>query len=445
MGIATADLEEADPVMTKGLVIAAPHSGSGKTVFTMGLARALKSKGVRLQIAKGGPGYIDPQFLSAAAEQPCFNLDKWAMGDVQLKARVGAITEDKDLLLIEGMMGMFDGAAGMNGSTADLADTLDLPVLLLVDASGQAQSIAALVHGFATLRERPKNCGIAATRVGGVRHGEMLRDALTEIGIPFLGAVHRSEALTIPSRHLGLVQATESLSRDDLLNAAEERVAEAVDLDLLLDLAGPVPNAGPLTQLPPLGRRIAVAKDIAFEFTYPHILADWREQGAEIELFSPLANEAPSAACDAVYLPGGYPELHCSTLACADTFLSGLRQAAHRGALIYGECGGYMVLGEALIAADGTAHKMAGLLDHVTSFADRQMNLGYRQMTPLGGGPWTGPLNGHEFHFSKLIDAGTDTALFNAKDAADHDLGAHGGRRGSVMGSYMHIIDAAPV
>ncbi|MEL6860646.1 MAG: cobyrinate a,c-diamide synthase [Pseudomonadota bacterium] len=430
--------------MTKGLVIAAPHSGSGKTVFTMGLARALKSKGVRLQIAKGGPGYIDPQFLSAAAVQPCFNLDKWAMGNAQLQARVAAIAGDKDMLLVEGMMGMFDGAAGMNGSTADLADTLGLPVLLLVDASGQAQSIAALVHGFATLRERPKVCGVVATRVGSARHGEMLRDAVAEIGIPFLGAVHRSEALTIPSRHLGLVQATESLSREALLRAAETYVADAVDLDLLLELAGDVPQVGAVSPLPPLGQRIAVAKDIAFEFTYPHLLTDWRAQGAEIELFSPLANEAPSAACDAVFLPGGYPELHCATLAAADTFWTGLRQAADRGALIYGECGGYMVLGKALIDANGIAHPMAGLLDHVTSFAERQMNLGYRQMTPLGGGPWTGPLNGHEFHYSKLVDPGTDTALFSAKDASGKDLGTHGGRRGSVMGSYMHIIDAAP-
>ena len=430
--------------MTKGLVIAAPHSGSGKTVFAMGLARALKSKGVRLQIAKGGPGYIDPQFLSAAADQPCFNLDKWAMGNAQLQARVAAIAEDKDMLLVEGMMGMFDGAASMNGSTADVADTLGLPVLLLVDASGQAQSIAALVHGFATLRERPKVCGVVATRVGSARHAEILRDAMIETDIPFLGAVHRSEALPIPSRHLGLVQATESLSREDLLQAAEQHVAEAVDLDLLLELAGEVPKVGTVTPLPPLGQRIAVAKDIAFEFTYPHLLTDWRAHGVEIELFSPLANETPSAACDAVFLPGGYPELHCATLAAADTFWTGLRQAADRGALIYGECGGYMVLGKALIDADGNAHPMAGLLDHVTSFAERKMNLGYRQIKPLGAGPWTCDLNGHEFHYSKLVEPGSDAPLFAARDATGNDLGTHGGQRGSVIGSYMHIIDAAP-
>lgn len=430
--------------MTKGIVIAAPNSGSGKTVFTMGLARALKAKGFTIEIAKGGPGYIDPQFLSAAAEQPCHNVDKWAMGDRQLRARVSAISTGKDLLLIEGMMGMFDGAAGMNGSTADLADTLGLPVLLIVDASGQAQSIAALVHGFATLRSSPKICGVVATRVGSERHGDMLKDALVETGIPFLGAVLRSEDLHIPSRHLGLVQANESRSSGDLIRAAEKSVAETVDLDLLMDLAGEIRGAEPVTPLPPLGQRIAVAQDIAFEFAYPHQLLDWRQQSAEIVIFSPLADEAPSEDCDAVFLPGGYPELHCAQLASNGTFFAGLKRAADRGALIYGECGGYMVLGQALIDADGITHKMAGLLSHVTSFAKRQMHLGYRRLTPLRDAPWSGPLNGHEFHYSKLIEPGTDAPLFRASDAVGTLNEEAGGQRGSVMGSYMHIIDVAP-
>ncbi len=430
--------------MPKGLVIAAPHSGSGKTVFTMGLAAALKARGQRLQIAKGGPGYIDPQFLSAAVDQPCYNLDKWAMGPAQLRARVGAIAAQSDFLLIEGMMGMFDGASGMDGSTADLAAALDLPVLLVVDASGQAQSIAALVHGFATLRPHPKICGVVATRIGSPRHGEMLADAMIETGIPFLGAVPRSEDLIIPSRHLGLVQASEHISQSKLIAATQAAIECAVDIPALWDAAGAVRSTGKVNSIPPLGQRIAVARDVAFSFCYPHILDDWRRAGAQIEFFSPLADEAPSEACDAIYLPGGYPELHGETLADAETFKAGLRAAAERRALIYGECGGYMALGEAMVDAEGQSHSMIGLLNHVTSFANRKLHLGYRELTPLSGCPWTSTLSGHEFHYSTVIDGGNDAPMFKHTDSRGEDLGGAGGRRGSVMGSYMHLIDWRP-
>ena len=427
--------------MAKGLVIAAPHSGSGKTVFTMGLAAALKARGQRLQIAKGGPGYIDPQFLSAATGQPCFNLDTWAMGPTQLRARVGSIAMSADCLLIEGMMGMFDGATSMKGSTADLADTLDLPVLLVVDASGQAQSIAALVHGFATLRDRPKLCGVVATRVGSDRHGDMLADAVRETGVPFYGAVRRTDSLSIPSRHLGLVQATEHESKNALVDAAREIVERDVDVPGLWEAAGNVRTTGQVQPLPPLGQRIAIAKDIGFSFCYPHLIEDWRRQGAEIEFFSPLADQAPSELCDAVYLPGGYPELHGETIANAETFIAGLHRAAERRALVYGECGGFMVLGQSIEDADGVRHRMSGLLGHGTSFAKRKLHLGYRALTPLTDRLWQGALSGHEFHYSTLTEAGTDQPLFDCVDARGTRLGEVGGRRGSVMGSYMHIID----
>lgn len=427
----------------KGIVIAAPHSGSGKTVFSMGLAAALKSKGTDVQIAKAGPGFIDPQFLGAAIEQSCFNLDKWAMGEQQVRARADAIAQDSDLLIVEGMMGMFDGAAGMNGSTADLAEALQLPVLLVVDACGQAQSIAALVHGFATLRPSPRICGVVATQVGSAGHAEMLRDAVQETGIPFVGSVLRSDALAIPSRHLGLVQATENLSFQRLVIAAQNAVMDGVDLDLLLELAGTFDQTATVTRIPPLGQRIAVARDTAFEFAYPHILMDWRASGAELSFFSPLNDEAPSDEADAIFLPGGYPELHCNQLALATNFLNGLRRAATRNALIYGECGGYMVLGETLIDADGKAHRMAGLLSHSTSFETQTMQIGYRHLKMIEPGPLPDMARGHEFHYSTLHEAGTDAPLFHIADASRKHTGSVGGRRGSVMGSYVHLIDAA--
>lgn len=429
----------------KGLVIAAPNSNTGKTVFTMGLVGALRARGQNTGVAKAGPGFIDPQFLSLATGRACYNLDKWALGADQLRARARRIAEASDLLIIEGMMGMFDGAASIDGSTADLAATLDLPILLLVDASGQAQSIAAVVHGFATLRSEPQLCGVVATRVGSPGHGEMLREALKETNIPYLGSVLRSDDLTIPSRHLGLVQASEQSAPSELADAAAKAVSSGVDLDAILDLARPIVSSKTVTPLPPLGQRIAVARDIAFSFAYPHILDDWRAQGAEIKAFSPLANEAADEDCDAIYLPGGYPELHCEALSHADRFLSGLREAAARGAVIYGECGGYMVLGRALIDADGRGHEMAGLLDHVTSFHDRKMHIGYRQLTALQKDIWSDTLRGHEFHWSTVLEAGTDAPLFQQSDARNTDLGSTGGRRNSVMGSYAHIIDRAPL
>ncbi|MEP1142103.1 MAG: cobyrinate a,c-diamide synthase [Henriciella sp.] len=428
----------------KGLVIAAPNSNTGKTVFTMGLASALHSRGQSVEVAKGGPGYIDPQFLSLATGRPCHNLDKWALGPDQLRARAHEIAGPHDLLLIEGMMGMFDGAASLSGSTADVAATLDLPVLLLIDASGLAQSIAAIVHGFATLQREPRICGVVATRVGSPGHANILREALNGSDIPFLGAVLRSDKLTVPSRHLGLVQATERDEPNDLAEAAREAVLSGVDLDALLRVAGEVAPAAAPVRIPPLGQRIAVARDVAFGFAYPHILEDWRAQGAEISTFSPLANEAPRSDCDAVYLPGGYPELHAGKLAQAQRFFAGLQAAADRGTRIYGECGGYMVLGTALVDADGKSHGMANLLDHVTSFASRKMHLGYRTLRPQQDDIWKTPLRGHEFHFSVLEEPGTDMPLFQQSDARGIDLGMLGGRRGSVMGSYAHIIDQAP-
>lgn len=433
------------PHTPRGLVIAAPNSNSGKTVFTMGLVAALRHRGLSVGAAKAGPGFIDPQFLTLASDAPCHNLDKWAMGPEQVRARATRIAAGNDVLIIEGMMGMFDGAASIDGSTADLAACLELPVLLLVDASGQAQSIAALVHGFATLRSKPKICGVVATQVGSPGHAEMLDNALLETGIPMIGSVLRSEDLHIPSRHLGLVQAIERDPADPLVNAAKSAVLAGVDLDAFLTLCGPLSGSVPVTPLAPLGQRIAVARDAAFGFAYPHFLDDWRDQGAEISLFSPLANEAPSAGCDAVFLPGGYPELHAGRIANASTFLEGLARAAQTGARVYGECGGYMVLGQGLIDAEGKAHKMAGLLGHSTSFAAPKMHIGYRHLTPLQSDIWDHPLRAHEFHWSSTQEAGNDAALFAAKDARGKLLGEMGGRRGPVFGSYAHIIDRAPI
>lgn len=420
--------------------MAAPASGSGKTIVTLALLRALAGKGVSVASAKVGPDYIDPRFHEAATGRACFNLDAWAMRPPLLKSLAGEFSADATLAIIEGVMGLFDGPETGRGSTADLAEELRLPIILIVDCSHQAQSIAALVAGFRAHRPSLAIPAVILNRIASPRHETILRGALAASGVSVLGAVPRDAALALPSRHLGLVQAGEHADLRGFLDRAVVSVASHIDMDRLLSLAQPLSVAPAQPALPPLGQRIAIARDEAFAFLYPHLLSGWRHQGAEISFFSPLGDEAPSPEADAIYLPGGYPELHALRLGKAGKFLSGLRDAAGRGRLIYGECGGYMVLGQALIDAEGKEHEMAGLLPVITSFARRKLHLGYRSLKHDGALPFPPLLKGHEFHYSTIERQDAEAPLFHAEDAASRDLGAMGLRRNKVMGSYAHVI-----
>jgi cobyrinic acid a,c-diamide synthase len=432
---------------TNALIIAAPASGSGKTVVTLALIRALAGPGRTVASAKIGPDYIDSRFHEIASNRPCHNLDPWAMRPETI-ARVLAGTH-ADLLLVEGVMGLFDGPQGAAGSTADLAEALRLPVILVVDVARQGQSVAALARGFIDFRREIDIAGVILNRVGSQRHRDMLRTALRDADVRVLGAIPRAQSLALPERHLGLVQAAEHPDLEAFLAAAGALIADAVDLEAIRQAARPIrhdksaaPGLPPLG-LPPLGTRIALADDPAFGFAYRHLIAGWRAAGAEIVAFSPLADEPPDRNADAVFLPGGYPELHAGRLAANRCFLDGLRAAASRGALIYGECGGFMVLGEHLIDAKGHCHAMAGLVPVATSFAAPRLSLGYREMRHAGALPFPPALRGHEFHYSMLERQGSAEPLFEVRDAAGHDLGPAGARVGRVMGSYLHVIDAA--
>ncbi len=426
-----------------GLVIAAPGSGSGKTVVTLGLLRALRQAGVEVVSCKVGPDYIDPRFHAAASGRPCRNLDPWAMRAPTL-ARLA--DQAAELLIVEGVMGLFDGAADGTGSTADLAALAGWPVVLVLDVARQGPSAAAVLHGFRSFRPDVTVAGVILNRVGSASHEAMIRAAMTPLGVPVLGAVRRDSALDLPSRHLGLVQAEEHADLDAFLDRAAAVLGGAVDLQAFRALAQPARfTARPAGfALPPLGQRIALACDAAFTFAYPHLLEDWRAQGAELLPFSPLADDAPDAAADAVYLPGGYPELHAGRLAGNRRFLDGLRAAAARGAAVYGECGGYMALGEALEDADGVTHAMAGLLPVATSFAKRMLHLGYRRAVTLADSP-LGPagveLRGHEFHYASIISTKAGEPLFRVADARGIDLGALGSRCGTACGSFVHVVD----
>lgn len=424
------------------LVIAAPSSGAGKTLVTLGLLRALARSGTIVASAKAGPDYIDPRFHEAASGRACFNLDGWAMRESLLTDLARHCADKSEIMLIEGVMGLFDGAAGGGGSTADLATTLSLPVVLVVDAKSQGQSAAAIVKGFAEFRDDCKIAGVIFNRVASPSHAAIVTDAVKPLGIPVLGTVTETPDIIVPSRHLGLVQASEHKTLDAFLNRAADLLTQGVDLEALTKLARPLTQKnGPTSHLPPLGQRIAVARDEAYGFAYPHLLEAWQSSGASVLPFSPLANEAPDSNADAVFLPGGYPELHAGRIASSNIFFDGLKQAAKRDALIYGECGGFMTLGDYLIDAEGKRHEMAGLLPLGTSFAKRGLKLGYRQLEHASALPWPEKLRGHEFHYSTLDWQGDADALFKAEDSKHAHLGEIGLRRDNVMGSYAHIID----
>ena len=433
--------------MAPGIVLAAPASGSGKTVLCASLLALYRKRGRTVRAFKSGPDYIDPGYHRLASGHDCVNLDPWGMRSETLARRTAALSAGADLVIGEGAMGLFDGARDGTGSTADLAARLGLPVVLAVDARGQGASVAALAEGFVNHRPDVAVAGVILNRVASAAHERLLRDALDARSIAVLGAVPRDEALSLPSRHLGLVQACESGRQ--WLDDAVEVVAGAVDIDALEALARPLQTASeraPGAAIPPLGQRIAVAHDAAFGFCYAALMEDWRDTGAAVLPFSPLADEAPDSSADAVYLPGGYPELHAGRIACAQRFLDGLRDAAARGAHVFGECGGYMVLGRGLIDADGRRHAMAGLLPLETSFRERRLALGYRRARLSADGPLgtagTG-FRGHEFHYCSVVAEDAERPLFATSDATGAPLGHAGMTLGTVSGSFIHLIDRA--
>jgi len=430
--------------MARGLIIAAPRSGSGKTVLTFGLLAALRARGLRVSAAKTGPDYLDGALLGRAAGREAINLDPWAMRPERLRALAGAAAEDADLLVVEGVMGLFDGAADGRGSTGDLAEVLGLPVVLVVDSERQSQSVAPLVSGFAQWRAGVRIAGVILNRVGSARHETMLRAALAETGISCLGAIPREAGLSLPERHLGLVLPGEVAGFLQFTEAAGRVAERHVDLEAVLAMAGEIaPPRAAAETLPPLGQRTAIARDAAFAFLYPHLMNGWRAAGAELSFFSPLADEAPADDADAVFLPGGYPELHGERLAHAERFKAGLRAARDRGALIYGECGGFMALGETLTDKAGQTHRMASLLPVRTRIDRPRRVLGYRQLRHTGALPWPAALKGHEFHYSAAEIGGGLPPLFEATDALGEAQAPMGGVLGRVMGSYAHVIEAA--
>jgi cobyrinic acid a,c-diamide synthase len=434
----------------RGLIIAAPHSGAGKTTVTLALLAALARRGLTVRAAKAGPDYIDPAFHAAAVGAACVNLDTWAMPRPLLDALAAQSTEGADIFVIEGVMGLFDGAsgtAGQRGASADLAAHFNLPVVLVLDVARQAQSAAAVVRGFAAHDPAVRIAGVILNRVASDKHRALVADAIAALGISVLGAVPREAALALPERYLGLVQAGEHSDLAALIDRLAATAERHLDLDAIAALAAPLKLAAPtalIPAVPPPGQRIALAHDRAFSFVYPHLVKAWRGAGAEIVPFSPLADEPPPERADCCWLPGGYPELHADALAGAGRFMSGLHRFAETRP-VHGECGGYMVLGESIEDAAGERHAMAGLLGHATSFAKRKLQLGYRSARLLDDGVLgrkDAIVRGHEFHYATLTAAGVDDSFAELSDGEGRALGHAGGRRDRVSGTFFHAIAA---
>jgi cobyrinic acid a,c-diamide synthase len=376
------------------------------------------------------------------------------MPDALLGHVMQAACQDVDILVVESAMGLFDGLSlpdGQRGAPSDIAAHFGIPVLLVLDMSGQGQSVGPIARGFAQWSPHVQVSGVVLNRVASPRHERLGREAVQAAQLPVYGALMRQMGQTLPERHLGLVQAREHGNLAGWLSDLADKAERELDLDGILAAARPLqggmgeelPQTG---VLPPPGQRIAVADDAAFSFLYGHLALFWRQAGAELVPFSPLADEAPDPSCTACWLPGGYPELHAGVLAGAATFLTGLAHFA-RTCPVHGECGGFMVLGQGLEDAQGVRHGMAGLLGHSTSFARRKLNLGYREATLVADGVLGARgarLRGHEFHYATVLEGGQDAPLASLRSGIGEELGMCGGQRRFVSGSFFHVLASVP-
>ncbi|MBB4201042.1 hypothetical protein CCR94_04730 [Rhodoblastus sphagnicola] len=439
--------------MTARIVVAGAGSGSGKTLLTAGLIGALRRRGLIVQPFKCGPDYIDPGWLSAAAGRPCRNLDAWMLGETGMRESFARACADADVAVIEGVMGLFDGARfdSDEGSTAAIAAALDAPVLLVLDISGSARSAAAAALGFARFDPKRPVTALALNFAGSEGHARGCAAAISEIvDLPTLGWLPRNAALTIPERHLGLDLAAQNGARETTLAAVADAVAERFDLDALLGvaraasalpfLAGSFETRSPTSEDPIL----ALASDAAFSFYYQDDIDILSAAGARVVRFSPVAGETLPEGAAAVFLGGGYPELFAREIASNKTLWRDLRTLHTEGAPIAAECGGFMTLTEALIDAEGVRHRMAGLIPGTVRMTDRLAALGYRRATALVDTPLARAgetLRGHEFHYS-LWDCGGEppSPAWRLQGSRDSDPTARAGHAGrGLLASYMHI------
>jgi len=436
------------------LVIAGTASGVGKTTITLGLLEAYRRRGLVVQAFKVGPDFIDPGFHELVTGRASHNLDGWMCGRDHVRATVARHAADADLAIVEGVMGCFDGADGLSedGSTAQVAKWLGAPVVLVVDASAQARSAAAVVRGFEAFDPALRVAAVVANRLGGTQHARLIADAVSAAcQARFVGGIPLDPTIELPERHLGLVTSVEGVLTDERRKRLASVIEESLDLDDLLALASPVPSGGLAAAIEegrlqkrgeaPLRARIGVAHDAAFQFYYRENLELLREAGAALVFWSPLADtEAPDV--DGFYFGGGYPELHARALADNIGVVKTVAERAAGGAPIYAECGGLMYLATRLEDLDGMPHTMVGVLPATVSMSPRRLTLAYTEVTfvrdtPLG--PVGTVARGHEFHVSTLSGLAHGVPLTYRTRRRGGEEGAEGYLVGHALLSYVHL------
>lgn len=390
--------------MKSQLLIGAAVSGSGKTTLTIGLLKALKTRGMEVQSFKCGPDYIDPQYHSIATQRDSINLDSWMASEHHIQSTYNQYAEDADICIIEGMTGLFDGYKRMQGSSAEIAKILNIPIVLVINARSSAYSVAPLLYGFKHFRRDIKLIGVIFNQVVSPSHYTYLKDACKDAGVESLGYLPYIENLRIPSRHLGLTQ-TVKQNMNILIEQIAESVNKYIDIDKLLNLCTrpfpcsynlPYIQETPIEQIDAPRKKIVVARDAAFNFTYTENLNRLREKGS-LTFFSPLySKELPEA--DFIYLPGGYPELFARQLHRNKKLMQQLHTYIEDGGKVFAECGGMSYLTRSLITAKGTSYEMTGILPLTCTMADARLHQGYRYMEHNGT-----ILRGHEFHYSSIM------------------------------------------
>ena len=435
------------------LIIAGTGSGVGKTSLTLAIVRELTRRGLRVQTFKVGPDFLDPTYLALACGRTCYNLDGWMTSREYVCGLLARASAEADIAIIEGVMGMFDGASpqSLQGSTAEIAQWTGTPVVLVVYAYGAARSLAATVHGFAYFEPGVGVAGVIANHSGSRGHRDLLAESLAAAGLPpLVGAMPRGALPALASRHLGLVTATPQGLDLATLDRLADACAEHLDVPMLLNLANSA--RAPLAVAPRANEetrrnvRLGIARDAAFHFYYPDNLEALKQRGAELIEFSPLSDKALPERLDGLYFGGGYPELYAAELAENHAMLDAVRRLAAAGRPIYGECGGLMYLGRRLKTRDDHCYPLAGIVPVDTAMLPSLSSLGYVEVTTAADGLW-GPAGtvcrGHEFHYSRIetddsAAAGWQSAYTLSRRRGDA-VRAEGFAKGSILASYVHL------
>jgi len=431
----------------KGIVIAGTHSGVGKTTVATGIMAALCRKGHKVQPFKVGPDYIDPSYHSAVCALPCRNLDTWLLEQAAVVELFHRAMKNKDIAVVEGVMGLFDGFRGESeeGSTAHVAKLLGLPVILVVDASAAARSVGALVLGFKSFDPELNVTGVILNGIAGERHLEFIRPSLEQIGVSLLGYLPKRPEFALPERHLGLIPTVEGKVSLDFYSRLAEQVERTIDVERILRLAAPIDLSAPdipllFPESPKAAKvAIAVAKDKAFNFYYPDSLDLLEAWGAEIVSFSLLEDGELPSGVSGVYIGGGFPELYARELAENSSMRCSLQKAAQRGLPVYGECGGLMYLGEGIEDSEGRSYPMAGVLPCRSSMKGSRLTLGYRNVRALDDNPLMSKgesVRGHEFHLSVLQGEPRSSSAYDVLDQAGRKEGF---RIHNTLASYVHL------